>query len=111
MILILDNGKTNQLGNLEDIGVMRHRDPLLCTMGQVAFYLFHCWEGELPPQIWTRQQWYGTHFRTLGLSYEGQLRWFNNVFNGVSSLPRRPTSWKGRRRIGSDGLASGTGTP
>ena len=63
MILILDNGKTNQLGNLEYIGVMRHRDPLLCTMGQVAFYLFHRGEvRELPPQFWTRQQWYDTHF-------------------------------------------------
>ena len=33
MILILDNGKTNKLGKLEYIAVMRHRDPLLCTMG------------------------------------------------------------------------------
>ena len=31
MIVLLDNGKTNTLGKREYIGVMRHRDPLLCT--------------------------------------------------------------------------------
>ena len=46
---------------------MRHRDPLLCTMGQVAFYLFHRWEvgvagvREPTPRFWTRQGWYDSH--------------------------------------------------
>jgi hypothetical protein len=31
MIMIMDNGKTNPLGQLEYGAVMRHRNPLLCT--------------------------------------------------------------------------------
>jgi len=32
MVMIMDNGKTNQMGRLEYGAVMRHRNPLLCTM-------------------------------------------------------------------------------
>jgi Centromere DNA-binding protein complex CBF3 subunit, domain 2 len=46
MILLIDNGKTNQYGRAEYMGVMQHRDPLLCTMSQLAFYLFCCWNIE-----------------------------------------------------------------
>jgi len=41
MVMIMDNGKTNPLGRLEYAAVMRHRNPLLCTMSHMAFYLFH----------------------------------------------------------------------
>ena len=51
MVMIMDNGKTNQMGRLEYGAVMRHRNPLLCTMAQTAFYLFYRWNiaGEPPP--------------------------------------------------------------
>jgi len=51
MIMIIDNGKMNLLGRLEYGAVMRHRNPLLCTMGYTAFYLFYRWNiaGENPP--------------------------------------------------------------
>ena len=41
MIMIMDNRKTNPFRRLKYMGVIRHRDPLLCTMGQTAFYLFY----------------------------------------------------------------------
>jgi hypothetical protein len=43
IVMIMNNGKTNQLCRLQYIGVMRQQDPLLCTMSQAAFYLFYRW--------------------------------------------------------------------
>jgi len=50
MVMIMDNGKTNQLGRLEYEAVIRHRNPLLCTMAHMAFCLFYRWNvaGEPP---------------------------------------------------------------
>ena len=80
MIMIMNNGKTNQFGRLEYMGVMRHKDPLLCTMSQAAFYLFFRWQilHEPPPQFWSRPLWYNSHLLkgrdvTNTLSYETQL--------------------------------------
>ena len=57
MIMLMDNGKTNQLGRIEYGAAMRHRNPLLCTMGHMAFYLFYRWNitGEPPPCFRRRQ--------------------------------------------------------
>ena len=41
MIMIMNNGKMNALGRLEYGAVMRHRNPLLCTINHTAFYLFY----------------------------------------------------------------------
>ena len=130
LIVILDNGNTNQYGRREYIGVMRHRDPLLCTMGQMAFYLFHRWEvgvagGQEPvPNFWKRQQWYDIHFlkgkdRLEEISYETQLRAVDRIFTAINLSAQKKTrrrgrsrpSWKGWRRARSGGPASGTGTP
>uniref|UniRef100_A0A093XJK8 High-osmolarity-induced transcription protein 1 n=1 Tax=Talaromyces marneffei PM1 TaxID=1077442 RepID=A0A093XJK8_TALMA len=64
MIMIKHHGKTNQFGRTEYMGVMRHQEPLLCTISQAAFYLFYRWEfmQEPIPQFWQRQQWYNWHF-------------------------------------------------
>jgi hypothetical protein len=39
MIMIMDNDKTNKLSQLEYGAVMRHQNPLLCTMAHMAFFL------------------------------------------------------------------------
>ena len=51
MIMIMDNGKMNLQGRLEYGAAMRHRNPLLCTMAHMAFYLFYRWNiaGEATP--------------------------------------------------------------
>ena len=44
MLLIMDNGKTNHFGKLQYGTVVRNKDPYLCLMGQLAFYLFYRWK-------------------------------------------------------------------
>jgi hypothetical protein len=61
---------------------MRHRNPLLCTIGHTAFYLFYRWNiaGETFPCFRRRQQWYslylikGEHEARL-VAYDTQLDW------------------------------------
>jgi hypothetical protein len=86
MIMIMNNGKSNPFGRLEYMGVMRHRDPLLCTMGQMAFYLFYRWNiaQEPPPQFKQRQQWYGLHLLRGGhgdkpISYDNVLMSYDKM--------------------------------
>lgn len=90
MILIMDNGKTNQYGRLEYGGVIRHKNPFLCTLSHTAFYLFYRWNfvREEPPRFQQRQQWYNTHLirgadRVRPISYEVQLQWTNKVFEAA----------------------------
>jgi hypothetical protein len=63
MVMIMDNGKTNQIGRLEYGAVIRHKNPLLCTMAHTAFYLFYRWNitGEPTPCFRQRQLWYNLH--------------------------------------------------
>lgn len=97
MVMIMDNGKTNQLGRLEYGAVMRHRNPLLCTMGHTAFYLFYRWNiaDEAPPYFRQRQQWYDIHLlkgahADKQMAYDTQLDWINQMFAGagVKSLKK-----------------------
>lgn len=91
MILIMDNGKTNATGRIEYGSVARHRNPLLCTMGHVAFYLFFRWNivREPPPEFQQRQQWYNRFLLRGGdrkekpLSYDTQLEWISKAFEGA----------------------------
>lgn len=98
MIMIMNNGKTNQFGRLQYMGVMRHQDPLLCTMSQAAFYLFYRWQivGESPPQFRSRPQWYNFHFfkgsdREKPISYEIQLKWANEVYEAINLFTNKKT--------------------
>ena len=97
MILIMDNGKTNQVGRLEYGTVIRHRNPFLCTMGHTAAYLFYRWNmlRECPPQFQQRQLWYDHHLlrgnrKDVPLSYDTLLEWTNKIFSGAghSSLKK-----------------------
>ena len=97
MILILSNGKMNQHGRIEYASVVRHKNPLLCCMSQLAFYLFYRWnvKQEEPPKFQQRQQWYNFKVMrgkvlTKSLSYEVQLEWIRRVFTeaNVKSLKK-----------------------
>ncbi|EDN08097.1 predicted protein [Histoplasma mississippiense (nom. inval.)] len=63
MILITDNGKTNQLGQLKYAAVMRHKNPLLCTISHLAFYLFYRWN------ISSYEQWQGLNHRLRATTF------------------------------------------
>ncbi|KAF2178737.1 hypothetical protein K469DRAFT_802592, partial [Zopfia rhizophila CBS 207.26] len=97
MIMIMDNGKMNPLGRLEYGAVMRHQNPLLCTMGHVAFYIFYRWNvaGEPPPCFRRRELWYNLHLikgehAAMNMAYDTQLDWINRMFTeaNVTSLKK-----------------------
>ena len=87
----MDNGKTNQHGRLEHMTVTRHRNPLLCTMAHLAFYLFYRWNitGEPPPCFRQRRLWYALHLlkgkdAPKQMAYDTQLDWINQMFTGAN---------------------------
>ena len=97
LILIKDNGKTNQNGRVEYSGVVRHHNPLLCTVSHLSFYLFYRWSvaGEPVPQFQMRQQWYDMYLIkgasvVKRISYDTLLEWTNRVFDvaGCTSLKK-----------------------
>ena len=40
LVLVMRTGKTNQSGKVEQVAAFRHRDPLMCPQGALAWYLF-----------------------------------------------------------------------
>lgn len=107
MIVLSDNGKATQSDRIRYMGVMRHKDPLLCTMGQVGFYLFYRWQilKEPPPGFRNRQCWYNCHLlkgreATRPLTYETQLQWVNEVFDSIGLESGNKTQlWRGQRAL------------
>ncbi|EDN02388.1 predicted protein [Histoplasma mississippiense (nom. inval.)] len=75
MILITDNGKINQLRRLKYAAVMRYKNPLLCTISHLAFYLFYRWN--IDP------------FKPL--SYDTQLQWVNRMYAAAGLLSSKKT--------------------
>jgi hypothetical protein len=49
LVITMNQSKTNQHGNMEYGATMRHRDPLCCLIGQLAFWLFYRWQIEDEP--------------------------------------------------------------
>jgi Centromere DNA-binding protein complex CBF3 subunit, domain 2/Transcriptional activator of glycolytic enzymes len=103
MVMIMDNGKTNQVGRLEYGAVMRHRNPLLCTMAATAFYLFYRWNiaGEQPPCFRRRELWYNLHLfkgenAAKQMAYDTQLDWVNKMFDAVGIKSKKKTHLRGQ---------------
>jgi hypothetical protein len=59
-VVVMNQGKTNQHGRLEYGACLRHRDPLACLVGALAFWLFYRWhvEKEPFPSFSRREDWY-----------------------------------------------------
>jgi hypothetical protein len=98
MIMIMGNSKMNQQGRLEYGAVMRHRNPLLCTMSHTAFYLLYRWNiaGEAKPCFRHRQHWYNLHLikgedATKKMAYDTQLDWINKMFAGANVMSLKKT--------------------
>src|SRR5436305_7121279 len=62
LVMLMHNGKVNQFGKQTFMGAIRHKDPMRCTMGSLAQYLFWRWHqsGEEPPDFRHRRDWYRT---------------------------------------------------
>jgi len=60
LIITTRAGKQNQHGRLKTAGALRSRDPLICVLGAVAFYLLLRWDltDEPFPSLKSRAQWY-----------------------------------------------------
>ena len=97
MIMLMNNGKTNKSGRTEYNSVVRHKNPLLCTLSQTAFYFFYRWDvcHQPAPRFQRRTQWYTQHLLRgkepgAALSYEVMLEWINKVFKeaGLHALKK-----------------------
>ena len=55
-----NESKTNQFGNIENNGALRHNDVTCCPVGSIAFYLFYRFNinGEVWPAFKNRSSWY-----------------------------------------------------
>lgn len=61
LVVVMNQGKTNQHGRMEYGAALRHRDVRSCLIGALAFYFFWRWqvEGKEPfPSFAQSQQWY-----------------------------------------------------
>jgi hypothetical protein len=92
LILTTRAGKVNQHGRLETMGALRHRTPLVCILGALAFYLLYRWDltDEPFPDFSTRSAWYGIRLikrtkdsRFEPLSYTSQRQWAAKAFRKV----------------------------
>ncbi|KAJ6436387.1 short-chain dehydrogenase [Purpureocillium lavendulum] len=89
-------GKQNQHGRLETAGAYRNRNPLICILGGLSFYLLCRWDlGSEPfPDFSRRSAWYDIRLikgngtdRTAAFSYNSQRDWVVKAFAyaGVTS--------------------------
>lgn len=94
LVFTTREGKENQFGRLETSGAMRHKNPLLCVMGALGFYLFWRWEvaGEAFPDLRDRASWYRTRLlrntdlkvtKETPLAYNTQRDWVARAFSYV----------------------------
>lgn len=89
LIITTRAGKQNQHGRLETAGALRNRDPLVCVLGAVAFYLLLRWDltDEPFPDFENRAQWYDIRplkstdaSPTSEFAYNSQRDWVIKAF-------------------------------
>jgi hypothetical protein len=97
IVLQITAGKTNKSGSAEYIGAMRHKNPLLCSIGALAQYFYWRWHisSEEPPIFKNRQSWYGTKLlvgnnKRARLSYAAQYSSTVDAFAqaGITSIAK-----------------------
>ncbi len=61
LIFTSRESKQNQHGRLETTGALHHKDPLVCMLSDLAFYLLYRWGlTDKPfPDFASRRAWYG----------------------------------------------------
>jgi hypothetical protein len=62
MILTITDGKTLETGNTDYTGILRHKDPVVCPLASLAFYLLWRFDidNEATPDFNHRSSWYRT---------------------------------------------------
>lgn len=93
-------GKTNQHGRLETAGALRSRDPGICLLGALAFYLLFRWDlsPEPFPDFGSPQHWYSTRVikaagadPSAGISYNTQRSWVSRAFDYAGVVSAKKT--------------------
>lgn len=98
VIMVMDQGKTNQFGKREYAACIRNRDVLTCPVGALAFYLFYRWHrgGESFPDFTSRRHWYDTFLlkgkdKSREIMYDTQLGWTKRAFSFIGVAMTKKT--------------------
>jgi hypothetical protein len=100
LIVTTRGGKTNQHGRLETAGALRSRDPEICLLGALAFYLLFRWDlsPEPFPDFGSPQHWYSTRLikaagadPSAGISYNTQRSWVFRAFDYAGVVSEKKT--------------------
>jgi uncharacterized protein YciI len=101
LIFTTRESKQNQHGRLETIGALRHKNPLICMLSGLAFYLLYRWDltDEPFPDFASRKAWYGIRLikRSAGgdrwqpLSYTSQREYAAKAFQQVGVFSSKTT--------------------
>ena len=98
VIMVMDQGKTNQFGKREYAACIRNREVITCPVGALAFYLFYRWHrgGESFPDFTSRRDWYDI-FLLKGknnrqeITYDTQLDWVKRAFTSAGVAMTKKT--------------------
>jgi len=109
VIMTTHQGKQNQYGRLETGGALHNKDPQICLLGGLAFYLLYRWDltDEPFPDVSARPAWYdirlikasaagagtGISTRTAPFAYNSQRDWISKAFEYAGVVSRRKTHW------------------
>jgi hypothetical protein len=103
LIVTTRGSKQNQYGRLETAGALRSRDPCLCILGAIAFYLLYRWDlsPEGFPDFRAREKWYDIRLLKGGygsgsdpatpLSYNSQRDWVARAFKYTGIISNKKT--------------------
>lgn len=97
-IITTRRSKKNQHGRLETMGAMRNRNPQICLLSALGFYLLWRWDltDEPFPDLSSRAAWYNIRLikgsnRTASLAYNTQLDWVSKAFEYASVSSHKKT--------------------
>jgi len=102
VIMTTRQGKKNQHGRLETGGALRNRNPQICMLSGLAFYLLYRWDltDEPFPDFSERPAWYNTRLlkassagasSTAMLAYNSQRDWVSKAFEYAGVVSHKKT--------------------
>ena len=102
LIMTTRQSKVNQHGRLETAGALRNRNPQICPLSGLAFYLLCRWDltDEPFPDFSNRSAWYNIRLlkgsaagtsSAAQLAYNSQLEWVTKAFRYAGVVSRKKT--------------------
>jgi hypothetical protein len=100
LIFTARESKQNQHGRLETIGALRNKNPIICVLSGLAFYLLYRWDltDEPFPDFTARSLWYRIHLmkaaqgdREKEITYTSQREWVAKAFKMVGVHSHKKT--------------------